>query len=190
MPDQNPRDFLLALLSDETRWAIFDELARKKENELAPILRPHDEIRLHRTRELEAIDQRRRLDEALGQPDVAGNRLRDRSAGRRKESGQRLATGRADGILEAGDGVGVFLRLLQRLPLLRRAHPGLPLFRGLLATTATYAEYERRFDQPPKLSHRRATAAGGACPQATRKQGTLCSPIFSKYGETNGGTRR
>jgi hypothetical protein len=23
MPDQNPRDFLLALLSDETRWAIF-----------------------------------------------------------------------------------------------------------------------------------------------------------------------
>jgi len=66
MPDQNPRDFLLALLSDETRWAIFDELARKEEKELAPILRPHDEIRLHKTRELEAIEQRRRLDEALG----------------------------------------------------------------------------------------------------------------------------
>lgn len=66
MPDQNPRDFLLALLSDETRWAIFDELAREKEKELTPILRPHDEIRLHKTLELEAIDQRRRLDEALG----------------------------------------------------------------------------------------------------------------------------
>src|ERR1700692_1399061 len=66
MPDQNPRDFLLALLSDETRWAIFDELARKKEKELAPILRPHDEIRLHKTRELEALDQRRRQEEALG----------------------------------------------------------------------------------------------------------------------------
>jgi hypothetical protein len=66
MPDQNPRDFLLALLSDEARWAIFDELARKQEKELAPILRPHDEICLHKTRELEAIEQRWRLDVALG----------------------------------------------------------------------------------------------------------------------------
>ena len=41
-------------------------LAWKNEKELAPILRPHDEIRLHKTRELEAIEQRRRLDEALG----------------------------------------------------------------------------------------------------------------------------
>jgi hypothetical protein len=29
MPDQNPRDFLLALLSDETRWASLDEKSRE-----------------------------------------------------------------------------------------------------------------------------------------------------------------
>ena len=40
--------------------------ANKKEKELAPILRPHDEIGLHKTRELEAIEQRWRLDVALG----------------------------------------------------------------------------------------------------------------------------
>ncbi len=66
MPDQNPRDFLLTLLSDQAQWTIFEELAGKDEKDLAPILRPHDEIRLHRTRELQAIDQRRRLDDALG----------------------------------------------------------------------------------------------------------------------------
>jgi hypothetical protein len=58
MPDQNPRDFLLALLSDEAQWTIFEELAGKEEKELAPILRPHDEIGLHKTRELEAIGGR------------------------------------------------------------------------------------------------------------------------------------
>jgi hypothetical protein len=66
MPDQNPRDFLVALLSDETGWAIFDELARMTEVQRAPILRPHDEIRLQKTRELTAIGLRRRLDIALG----------------------------------------------------------------------------------------------------------------------------
>jgi hypothetical protein len=66
MPDQNPRDFLIALLSDEPGWAIFDELAGKTEVERAPILRPHDEIRLHKERELTAIGLRRRLDKALG----------------------------------------------------------------------------------------------------------------------------
>ncbi len=50
MPDQNPRDFLLALLSDEPQWAIFAELAQMEEFERAPILRPHDEIGLQETR--------------------------------------------------------------------------------------------------------------------------------------------
>ncbi len=66
MIEQSGREYLLGLLRDGKPWEIFKELADQDELRLSAILRPHDEASLIAARDSAAMEQRDRLDQALG----------------------------------------------------------------------------------------------------------------------------
>ncbi len=66
MIEQSGREYLLGLLRDEKPWEIFKELADQDELKLSAILRPHDEASFIAARDSVAMEQRGRLDQALG----------------------------------------------------------------------------------------------------------------------------